>query len=249
MAKGKMTRCTECGKPFAAAVKNCPYCGAKNPLKKSPLPKIILSVLGLFLIIGIVGMMLGGDNDSGGAKKAENVEIDQKQSENDDSGNSSEDDKTGNSSQQPVSTDNPASLSIGDTVRFGDWIINVTGFEFLSAIQSSEYTSFTPEDGCQYAVVYLTITNDGKEADQFLPSLNITGDVFAKIYYKNEYEYSASNLLGYDKDLHDVYLNPLTSKSGSIAFEVPDLVATGTESLSITFSDGIHDDVSFALRG
>ena len=73
MAKGKMTRCAECGKPFAAAAKSCPYCGEKNPLKKSPVLKIVLGVLCAFVLIGVIGAMLGGDDDSDKPKSLFNI--------------------------------------------------------------------------------------------------------------------------------------------------------------------------------
>lgn len=81
MAKGKMTRCEKCGKPFAAAVKACPYCGAKNKLSKPSVFKTILSVLAIFFVIGIVTSIFSGEKDDGRQNedtgREENISTDQ----------------------------------------------------------------------------------------------------------------------------------------------------------------------------
>lgn len=50
--------------------------------------------------------------------------------------------------------------------------------------------------------------------------------------------FSAANLLGYSKDLHDTSLNPLQSKSGSMAFEISDSVANAADELILEFQSG-----------
>lgn len=106
---------------------------------------------------------------------------------------------------------------------------------------------FDPDSGNQYAVVSMTVENTGKTSASFLPTFSMNEDVSAKIIYNKDYEYSATQLLGYDLDLHDSSLNPLTSKSGNIAFEVPAAVVTGSESIVIVFSQG-DDSIEFTLR-
>ena len=44
-------------------------------------------------------------------------------------------------------------------------------------------------------------------------------DIKAKLVY-GEYDFSSTNLLGYSEDLHNTALNPLSSKTGVIAFSV-----------------------------
>lgn len=143
MAKGKMTRCTKCGKPFAAAVKNCPYCGAKNSLKKSSLPKIIFSVIGVFLIIGVVGMMLGGGDDGGNQKKAGDVKADQKQSA-----------KSGSSNGPENGT-----FGVGEQVSLNDVIVT------MDSVTESEGSQFNkPSDGSTFILCEFSIENNsGKD--------------------------------------------------------------------------------------
>ncbi len=96
-------------------------------------------------------------------------------------------------------------------------------------------------------LVTATAENTGKEADTFLPSFGLNDDVSAKVLYGDGYEFSLTQLLGYSKDLINSTINPLSSKEGDIAFELPNSVADSTEPLIIEFSSG-NNNVDFALR-
>lgn len=148
-------------------------------------------------------------------------------------------------SSAPASGTN--SLSIGDSATLGNWEISVTDFYYADKIETSPYTYFHPDEGNQYAVVTAQVTNNGTQMDTFLPSINIGDDVWANLYYANKYEYSSSVLLGVDKDLHNASINPLISKTGIIAFSVPNVVVNSNDSLSVTFSAG-RDEITFSLR-
>ncbi|WP_125143688.1 hypothetical protein [Clostridium transplantifaecale] len=84
----------------------------------------------------------------------------------------------------------------------------------------------------------ITATNNGKNAATFLPSFNMGDDISVKLLNQGEYEFTASNLLGYCKSLYDTSVNPLSTKSGMIAFEVPDSVASADEELVLVISAG-----------
>lgn len=159
-----------------------------------------------------------------------------------------EDVKSDESTEDNVAeeADDAVSLTVGESTELGDWTISVTAFEFLSKISDSLF-SYKPDSGSQYGVVSVSITNNGTTADSFLPSFGFGDDVAAKIIYNGQYEFSSTNLLSYDEDLHDKFLNPLTSASGVIVFELPDSVVNGAESLSIKFASGANT-VEFALR-
>lgn len=147
---------------------------------------------------------------------------------------------------EPTPEPSAANLAVNDSVDLGDWNITVTGFELTTRIDNG-YTYFSPDDGNQYAVVSVSVVNNGKQSASFLPSFSMGDDIRAKIYYNGDYEYSSVQLLAYDKDLHDESMNPLTSKDGVIVFTVPDAVANGDESLVITFSLG-SDKATFDLK-
>lgn len=148
----------------------------------------------------------------------------------------------------PSPTPETTALAVGTEATLGDWNITVTGFEFMESIAGDYYGSFVPSEGNQYAVVSVSIYNAGKSADTFLPSYSFGDDIRAKIIYGDGYEFSATSLLAYDADLHDEYVNPLSSASGIIAFEVPmTVVENAAEPLSILFSAG-STEIEYQLR-
>ena len=128
-----------------------------------------------------------------------------------------------------------------------DWSINVTDVKIVDSIAGS-LGSFSPkEEGNTYLQVFVTVDNIGKTADSFLPSFAIGDDIIAKVLYSDGYEFTASNLLGYTNDLHDSSINPLSSKTGEIVYEIPSQVADSEEALLLQFSSG-NESVTFNLR-
>ena len=128
-------------------------------------------------------------------------------------------------------------LSVGETTYLGDWEITLDSFEVTDKIDNT-YGSFSPSEGNKYVVIYLMIKNNGTSADTFVASYSFSNnDVRTKILYKDTYEYSSTNLLGLDADLHDDSLNPLTSLSGLLAYEVVD-EAANSEELTFVITKG-----------
>ena len=137
--------------------------------------------------------------------------------------------------------------NIGETAQLKDWEITITDIQIVDSI-SADYGAFNPnEEGNKFVQVFATVENKGKQADRFLPSFGYGDDVSSKILYGDGYEFTATQLLGYGNDLHDSTVNPLSSQSGEIAFEIPETVASDTEELLISFSSG-NDAVSIKLR-
>lgn len=137
--------------------------------------------------------------------------------------------------------------NMSDTAVLGDWNISVTDAQIVDSIQG-DFGSFSPDgDGNKYLQVFVSVSNNGKEAARFLPSVGIGDDVNAKVLYGDGYEFSATGLLGYSNDLHDSSINPLSSKTGEIAFNVPATVADSTDELLIQFTSG-SSMVSFEIR-
>lgn len=151
------------------------------------------------------------------------------------------------SAPESSAVDEASAIAMNTPAALGDWEITVTGMEFMTSVSTSEYTAFNPDEGNQYLMVSVSVTNNGKEADTFLPSLSLGDDVSAKVMYGDGYEFSATNLLAYDREMHDATLNPLSSKEGDIAFEVPQSVVDSADPLTIVFSAG-SDQVEVTLR-
>lgn len=140
-----------------------------------------------------------------------------------------------------------APYALGNSADLKDWSINVTDVKIVDSIAGS-LGSFSPkEEGNTYVQVFVTVENTGKTADSFLPSFCIGDDVNAKVLYSDGYEFTASNLLGYTNDLHDSTINPLSSKTGEIVYEIPSEVVNSEEPLLLQFSSG-NDTVAFNLR-
>ena len=143
-------------------------------------------------------------------------------------------------------TEGESTYSVGDTAELKHWSITLDNFELTTKIDGDYSVSYSPEDGAKYGVVSLTVVNNDTTSDTFLPSFAMNDDVKCKIY-SGEYEFSASNLLGYSSDMHDTSLNPLMSSSGIIAFEIPNTIAESEEPLVFTLTCST-ETISFELR-
>ncbi len=140
-----------------------------------------------------------------------------------------------------------AVYAISESAILKDWEISVTDMQIVDTI-AADYGTFSPnESGNKYVQVFVTVYNNGKQADNFLPTYGFGDDVHAKVLYGDGYEFSATNLLGYSNELHDSTINPLSSKTGEIAFEVPETVAGSTDELILEFISG-SDAVKFKIR-
>ena len=129
-------------------------------------------------------------------------------------------------------------LEMGTEGTLGDWGINVKSMEIMDSIKNGDYFSFNPDEGNSYLVVNVSISNNGKTAEDFLPVVALKSDVSVKITYGDGYEFKSTNLLGYDQELHGSNLNPLTSKEGIIAFEVPESVVSSDDEILVCFDKG-----------
>ena len=138
-------------------------------------------------------------------------------------------------------------LAIGEEGTLKDWSVVVTNAEITDSIKENDYYGFSPEEGNKYIAIDVTVSNNGKNAANFLPSFGMGDDVSAKVLYQGDYEFSATNLLGYSKSLYDTSVNPLSTKSGIVAFEIPDAVASADEELILVISAG-KDNLQFKVR-
>ncbi len=147
-------------------------------------------------------------------------------------------------------TDSPTPSPDPDSVQsdtIGVWEITLDDHYFTDSISINDFMSFTADEGDQYLVVDLTVSNTGKQAETFLPSVYFDTDLQAYLYYDEDYEFSASKLMGLTDDLHDRFFNPLITKSGIIVFAIPESIIDDEKPLELTFSMG-DESVSFDIR-
>lgn len=137
-------------------------------------------------------------------------------------------------------------VPIGQAAKIGEWSVTVSNMQILDNIADG-YGSFSPDAGNKFLLVTMTVSNEGKQADSFLPSFSMGEDTSAKVMYGDGYEFTQTNLLGYSKSMIDSTINPLSSKEGDIAFEIPDSVASATDPIILEISGG-KEKINFSLR-
>ena len=206
--------------------------------------KKLLVVFGVLLAFSIAAC--GGNSD---AANKENASVEAENTEE----APADDAETSEITDDSVETETESAeaeevvYNIGEVAQLKDWEITITDIQIVDSI-AADYGSFNPnEEGNKYVQVFATVENKGKQAGSFLPSFGFGDDVSAKLLFGDGYEFVASQLLGYSNDLHDSTVNPLSSQTGEIAFEIPETVASSTDELIISFISG-NDVVNFKLR-
>lgn len=139
-----------------------------------------------------------------------------------------------------------ASLAFGETGTIGDWNVTVTGSETAKRVDE-DMMYFEASEGNQYIMIDTTVENTGKQAASFLSMVTVDGDPNAKLIYGDGYEYKPTGLMGSEKDLQDVSVNPLEKKEGRITFEVPDTVVESDEPITLTITNGT-DTLNYTIR-
>lgn len=146
----------------------------------------------------------------------------------------------------PAETEASEATPMGQEATLDDWNITVNNMQILDVIPNG-VMQFEPDSGNKFLVITLNAANNGKEADRFLPSFGMSDDTSAKVIYGDGYEFSQTNLLGYDKSMIDSTINPLSSKEGDIVFEIPESVSSSTEPLILEISTGTKK-TNFTVR-
>ncbi len=197
---------------------------------KTKKKKLLVTVIVLFLFLGALGVGISNSKDSDKSQKQTGANAENTQ------------DESKNNEDTPQEYYN-----IGDNAILRDWNIQITDIKIVDSIKV-DYGYFSPKDeGNKYIQFFATITNNGKQADRFLPFVNIGNHVQTKILYGDEYEFTETNLIGYRNDLHDSTINPLSSKTGEIVFEIPKTVADSNQEILLQFTSGIKS-VEFKIR-
>jgi len=150
------------------------------------------------------------------------------------------------SNNSKSSSGSSSTLNVGATTTLGDWKITLSSYKTASSIPDGDYGTFTPDSGNLYVVVSLTVKNIGKSAATFLLSISLDNDISAKIVYQGSINFSATDLIGYDKSLLDYTINPLSSKSGVIVFDVISDAAKSKQ-MVLTFTLG-GQKIEYALK-
>lgn len=135
-------------------------------------------------------------------------------------------------------------IGCNEEVEIGDWVATMTGYSFEDE-WSDGFLTYSAGDGNKYLLVDLTVTNNGTKADTFVTKYYAyDGDIEAKIYYQDKYEYNINNFMGsVGDDLSSLSIKPLETKEGSLIFKVPDAVASedGSVTMELTLNKDVYN--------
>lgn len=150
-------------------------------------------------------------------------------------------------SEEEEANNEVETVKLGKTVKLGDWKVTVNKVQTKKKIPYSSYMIYKPSKGSTFLCVSMKVQNKGKKEDTFLPRFGYEDkDNFATLYFE-DYEYQASSLTSYDKDLLDESIKPLTKKNGIIVFEVPKKVAKKKGKLTLKIGTS-EDYVIYKLK-
>lgn len=135
-------------------------------------------------------------------------------------------------------------IGCNEEVEIGNWVATMTGYSFEDE-WSDGFLTYSADDGNKYLLVDLTVTNNGTKADTFVTKYYAyDGDIEAKIYYQDKYEYNINNFMGsVGDDLSSLSIKPLETKEGSLIFKVPDTVASedGSVTMELTLNKDVYN--------
>jgi len=123
----------------------------------------------------------------------------------------------------PETAPQTTALKAGDMAKIGDWEITVESFTLEDRIGRPIGSISPANDGEKYIAAHMTVKNIGKSGQTFLKSDPSSDDIQAKIVYQDEYEYKPSSRASEylpEERLHGLSFNPLTERSGFLAFTV-----------------------------
>ncbi len=136
----------------------------------------------------------------------------------------------------PTATPAPkeTTLAMNKAGKVGDWTFTVKKLATKKTIKTSKYMEAKASDGNLLVLATVSVTNNGKKEATFLPRVGMENTMItAKLIYKDNFEYQPSSITGYDKDIAAKSIDPLSKKSGIVAFDVPKKVAKDLKSCKI----------------
>ncbi len=124
-------------------------------------------------------------------------------------------------------------LALGTKATVGTWKFAIKKAEIQNKILKGKYYQFKPSKGKKFICVTASVKNQGKKNATFLPRMGYSNKIISARLYYGDTEYTATNLLGYDKDILDKKIGASKVQRGIITFEVPNKVAKNIKKLSL----------------
>ena len=210
MAKNKMTTCKACGQEIAKSAKICPNCGAKN--KKPFYLRWWFILIAIFIVLGVVG---GSGSSSDANKETTNAKT--------------EESKTAENPKEEVKE----YYSVGEEVKLNDNKL------IVNRVEKSNGSDFDkPQDGNEFVIVNVTISNDGTDEITYNPydfeMQNAQGQITDQAF----------TTVNTDTALHDGKLASGGTVTGTIAFEQP----VGDEGLVLKYKANMFSNKEVKIK-
>lgn len=139
-------------------------------------------------------------------------------------------------SSKAESTNSEANTyKVGDTIKTDKWEVTVKSITSANEI-SIGYGTYHPDEGEKYVLVEVSAKNISKNSETFLPAFVSSKDIKVTLTYQ-DYNFTAAKLFGYEEDLLGTSINPLSEKTGKVAFGLNSDIADKTSELNVVFTE------------
>ena len=151
-------------------------------------------------------------------------------------------------------------IAIGETATIGGWEITVTSIEYAPELKAQTENmmgsnTIAAGEGKQFVIVNAQLKNTAENLEMFLPDTPYSEYTKEALIYDGKYEYSgystASALNIYSSLVHTT-VSPLETKTGYIAFAVPNEVVESEKPLQLKIEQEKDyktlDSITFNLR-
>ncbi len=151
-------------------------------------------------------------------------------------------------------------IAIGETATIGGWEITVTSIEYAPELKAQTENmmgsnTIDAGEGKQFVIVNAQLKNTAENLEMFLPDTPYSEYTKETLIYDGKYEYSgystASALNIYSSLVHTT-VSPLETKTGYIAFAVPNEVVESEKPLQLKIEQEKDyktlDSITFNLR-
>ena len=138
-----------------------------------------------------------------------------------------------------LTPDNGSVVERDTPVIFNGWEMTYHSAKIVDEFTSGMYI-YTADDGEQFVMASLTITNRGIEKDTFLPMIYyVNEDPIVQIADSSKANlYDCVDVITYSACLNSTSLEPGESKDGELVFQIPDTLAQSGEQLYVAVSLG-----------
>lgn len=134
-----------------------------------------------------------------------------------------------------------STIAIGETATIEGWEITVTSVEYVSELKAETENmmgsnTIAAGEGKQFVIVNAQLKNIAEDLKMFLPDTPYSDHTKETLIYDEKYEYSGystvSALNVYNSLVHTT-VSPLETKTGYIAFDVPNEVVESEKPLQL----------------